>query len=92
MSVSKAQVLKLYRDMMREAKKIPAYNFRTYALRRIKHGFNENKNVKLECIKNKFNDGLLAYDSLKRQVIVSAIFKTDKIIVENQIGKPCTYG
>ncbi|CAH1394919.1 unnamed protein product [Nezara viridula] len=74
MSVSKWQILKLYRDMMREAKKIPAYNFRNYALRRIKHGFNENRNLKLEGITQKFNDGRLAYDCLKRQVSIFHLF------------------
>ncbi|XP_017370135.1 LYR motif-containing protein 4 isoform X1 [Cebus imitator] len=43
---SRAQVLDLYRAMLRESKRFSAYNYRTYAVRRIRDGFRENKNVK----------------------------------------------
>ncbi|XP_037700159.1 LYR motif-containing protein 4 isoform X2 [Choloepus didactylus] len=43
---SRAQVLDLYRAMLRESKHFSAYNYRTYALRRIRDAFRENKNVK----------------------------------------------
>ncbi|XP_073733643.1 LYR motif-containing protein 4 isoform X1 [Callorhinus ursinus] len=43
---SRAQVLDLYRAMLRESKYFSAYNYRTYAVRRIRDAFRENKNVK----------------------------------------------
>ncbi|KAM9739973.1 LYR motif-containing protein 4 isoform 1-T1 [Dama dama] len=43
---SRAQVLDLYRAMLRESKRFGAYNYRTYAIRRIRDAFRENKNVK----------------------------------------------
>ncbi|CAD7673906.1 unnamed protein product [Nyctereutes procyonoides] len=43
---SRAQVLDLYRAMLRESKHFGAYNYRTYAVRRIRDAFRENKNVK----------------------------------------------
>ncbi|XP_063488749.1 LYR motif-containing protein 4 isoform X2 [Symphalangus syndactylus] len=43
---SRAQVLDLYRAMLRESKRFSAYNYRTYAVRRIRDAFRENKNVK----------------------------------------------
>ncbi|NP_001305712.1 LYR motif-containing protein 4 isoform 5 [Homo sapiens] len=43
---SRAQVLSLYRAMLRESKRFSAYNYRTYAVRRIRDAFRENKNVK----------------------------------------------
>ncbi|XP_076999890.1 LYR motif-containing protein 4 isoform X1 [Tamandua tetradactyla] len=43
---SRAQVLDLYRAMLRESKHFSAYNYRTYAIRRIRDAFRENKNVK----------------------------------------------
>ncbi|XP_063461202.1 LYR motif-containing protein 4 isoform X3 [Pan paniscus] len=43
---SRAQVLALYRAMLRESKRFSAYNYRTYAVRRIRDAFRENKNVK----------------------------------------------
>ncbi|XP_020955796.1 LYR motif-containing protein 4 isoform X1 [Sus scrofa] len=42
---SRAQVLDLYRAMLRESKHFSAYNYRTYAIRRIRDAFRENKNV-----------------------------------------------
>ncbi|XP_050645638.1 LYR motif-containing protein 4 isoform X1 [Macaca thibetana thibetana] len=43
---SRAQVLDLYRAMLRESKRFSSYNYRTYAVRRIRDAFRENKNVK----------------------------------------------
>ncbi|XP_042536292.1 LYR motif-containing protein 4-like isoform X2 [Dipodomys spectabilis] len=43
---SRAQVLDLYRAMLRESKHFNSYNYRTYAVRRIRDAFRENKNVK----------------------------------------------
>ncbi|XP_043575435.1 LYR motif-containing protein 4-like isoform X1 [Chiloscyllium plagiosum] len=40
-----SQVLSLYRRMLKESKKFTTYNYRTFALRRIKDAFRENKNV-----------------------------------------------
>ncbi|XP_067910584.1 LYR motif-containing protein 4 isoform X2 [Heterodontus francisci] len=42
---TRCQVLSLYRVMLKESKKFPSYNYRTFALRRIKDAFRENKNV-----------------------------------------------
>ncbi|XP_048868211.1 LYR motif-containing protein 4 isoform X1 [Brienomyrus brachyistius] len=44
-SCSRSQVISLYRMLMKESKKFPSYNFRTYALCRVKHGFRENQHV-----------------------------------------------
>ncbi|XP_036112856.1 LYR motif-containing protein 4 isoform X2 [Molossus molossus] len=43
---SRAQVLDLYRAMLRECKHFSAYNYRTYAIRRIRDAFRENKSAK----------------------------------------------
>ncbi|XP_036302181.1 LYR motif-containing protein 4 isoform X3 [Pipistrellus kuhlii] len=43
---SRARVLDLYRAMLRESKQFSAYNYRTYAIRKIRDAFRENKNVK----------------------------------------------
>ncbi|KAG9347715.1 hypothetical protein JZ751_003728 [Albula glossodonta] len=42
---SRTQVLSLYRMLMKESKKFPSYNYRTYALRRIRDAFRENQSV-----------------------------------------------
>ncbi|XP_066181253.1 LYR motif-containing protein 4 isoform X2 [Sylvia atricapilla] len=42
---SRAQVLRLYRALLRESQRFSGYNYRTYAIRRIRDAFRENKNV-----------------------------------------------
>ncbi|XP_026130703.1 LYR motif-containing protein 4-like isoform X1 [Carassius auratus] len=44
-SCSRTQVISLYRMLVKESKKFSSYNYRTYALRRVKDGFRENLHV-----------------------------------------------
>ncbi|MCJ8728941.1 hypothetical protein PDJAM_G00010310 [Pangasius djambal] len=66
---SRTQVLTLYRMLLRESKKIPSYNYRTYALRRVRDAFRENRNVEdpkvLEQLLSKACDNLAI---IQRQV------------------------
>ncbi|KAK2516870.1 Lyrm4 [Columba livia] len=43
---SRAQVLRLYRALLRESQRFSSYNYRTYAVRRIRDAFRENKHIK----------------------------------------------
>ncbi|KAM6088659.1 LYR motif-containing protein 4 isoform 1-T1 [Chlamydotis macqueenii] len=43
---SRAQVLRLYRALLRESQRFGGYNYRMYAIRRIRDAFRENKNIK----------------------------------------------
>ncbi|KAM6210766.1 LYR motif-containing protein 4 isoform 2-T2 [Sarcoramphus papa] len=43
---SRAQVLRLYRALLRESQRFGGYNYRTYAIRRIRDAFRENKDIK----------------------------------------------
>ncbi|XP_043446829.1 LYR motif-containing protein 4 isoform X1 [Prionailurus viverrinus] len=67
---SRAQVLDLYRAMLRESKHFSAYNYRTYAVRRIRDAFRENKNVKdpveIQTLVNKAKRDL---EIIRRQVM-----------------------
>ncbi|XP_072459837.1 LYR motif-containing protein 4 isoform X3 [Notamacropus eugenii] len=66
---SRAQVLDLYRVMLRESGKFTSYNYRTYAIRRIREAFRENKNVKdsaqIQMLVNKAKRNL---EIIRRQV------------------------
>ncbi|KAM6454728.1 LYR motif-containing protein 4 isoform 2-T2 [Liasis olivaceus] len=42
----RAQVLRLYRALLRESQGFTAYGYRTYAIRRIRDAFRENKSTK----------------------------------------------
>uniref|UniRef100_A0A3Q1BDD6 Complex 1 LYR protein domain-containing protein n=2 Tax=Amphiprion ocellaris TaxID=80972 RepID=A0A3Q1BDD6_AMPOC len=44
-SSSRAQVISLYRTMLKESQKFSSYNYRTYALRRVRDAFRANGKV-----------------------------------------------
>ncbi|KAM9665207.1 LYR motif-containing protein 4 isoform 2-T2 [Trichechus inunguis] len=82
---SRAQVLDLYRAMLRESKHFSAYNYRTYAVRRIRDAFRENKNVEdpveIQILVSKAKRDL---EIIRRQVLISQLYSTDKLIIEKQ--------
>ncbi|XP_065523498.1 LYR motif-containing protein 4 isoform X2 [Lathamus discolor] len=78
---SRAQVLRLYRALLRESQRFSSYNYRTYAIRRIRDAFRENKNIKdsgkIEELVNKAKANL---EVIHRQVfswraLISSIFQ-----------------
>ncbi|XP_036593611.1 LYR motif-containing protein 4 [Trichosurus vulpecula] len=81
---SRAQVLDLYRVMLRESRKFTSYNYRTYAIRRIREAFRENKNVKdsaqIQMLVNKAKRNL---DIIRRQTLINEMYSTDKLVIEN---------
>ncbi|CAH0698115.1 unnamed protein product [Spodoptera exigua] len=82
--VTKRQVLSMYKLLMREAEKFPNYNFRSYALRRIRDGFKENKALTdLKQIKQQYEFATENLSIIKRQVIVGDLYRTDKLVIEN---------
>lgn len=87
---SRAQVLDLYRAMLRESKRFSAYNYRTYAIRRIRDAFRENKNVKdpveIQSLVNKAKKDL---GMIQRQVHIGQLYMTNKLVIEDQ-EKPRT--
>uniref|UniRef100_A0A669DCI8 Complex 1 LYR protein domain-containing protein n=1 Tax=Oreochromis niloticus TaxID=8128 RepID=A0A669DCI8_ORENI len=44
-AAARSQVMSLYRTMLRESAKFPSYNYRNYALRRVRDAFKANRNV-----------------------------------------------
>ncbi|KAJ8267999.1 hypothetical protein COCON_G00131710 [Conger conger] len=82
-SSSRTQVLSLYRMLIRECKKFPSYNYRTYALRRVQDGFRENRNVDnpklLDRLLSQAREDLAV---IKRQVSIGHLYSAQKTIVE----------
>ncbi|XP_041039433.1 LYR motif-containing protein 4 isoform X3 [Carcharodon carcharias] len=67
---SSRQVLSLYRVMLKESKKFSSYNYRTFALRRIKDTFRENKNVtNPEVIQELIEKAEANTEVIRRQVV-----------------------
>ncbi|XP_053103730.1 LYR motif-containing protein 4 isoform X1 [Hemicordylus capensis] len=79
----RAQVLRLYRALLRESQGFTAYGYRTYAIRRIRDAFRENKNIKdsteIETLVNKANANL---DMIHRQVAIGQLYSTQKLVIE----------
>ncbi|XP_028824525.1 LYR motif-containing protein 4 isoform X1 [Denticeps clupeoides] len=81
---SKAQVLSLYRMLIKESKKFPSYNYRTYALRRVRDAFRENHKVD----DPKVQEQLIrkAWDTLaliQRQVSIGQMYQAQQTVVED---------
>ncbi|KAG5851084.1 LYR motif-containing protein 4A-like [Anguilla anguilla] len=85
---SKSQVLSLYRMLMKESKKFPSYNYRTYALRRIRDAFRENRTVSdpkaVETLLNRAWDSLAV---IQRQVSIGKLYTAQKTVVEDRGAK-----
>ncbi|KAL4088324.1 hypothetical protein PRIC1_012747 [Phytophthora ramorum] len=69
-------VLSLYREMLRHAAQFETYNFRSYALRRVKEDFRKNKSLQTGSHEQQ---EALAFarqqaDVLYRQVVVSKLY------------------
>ncbi|KAK9745979.1 Complex 1 protein (LYR family) [Popillia japonica] len=79
------QVIVLYKALIREAKKLPAYNFRNYALRRIRDSFKENRIIKEPAqVAAAIQEGKKSLELIKRQVIIGQIYDTEKLVIEYQ--------
>ncbi|KAL3666914.1 hypothetical protein V7S43_007863 [Phytophthora oleae] len=76
MSMSSSSVLRLYREMLRNAAKVETYNFRAYATRRVKEDFRKNSALKAGSPEQ---EKALVFareqaDVLYRQMIVSKLY------------------
>jgi hypothetical protein len=68
--VNKKLVLSLYKQMIKEAGKFDAYNFRKYAIRRIRDGFRDNRVLSNETqIQSALEEASRNLETIKRQVI-----------------------
>ncbi|XP_053570675.1 LYR motif-containing protein 4 [Bombina bombina] len=85
---SRAQVLALYKSMLRESQKFSSYSYRTYAIRRIRDAFKEKKNVDdFHEIQTLIHSGKENLQVIQRQVTVGEMYATHKLIIESS-SKP----
>ncbi|XP_048002042.1 LYR motif-containing protein 4B [Leguminivora glycinivorella] len=83
-SVTKMQVLSMYKNLMRESQKFANYNFRAYALRRVRDAFKANK--ALSDPKQIQKEYLFAKENLaiiRRQAAIGDMYQTEKLVIEN---------
>ncbi|CAD7077562.1 unnamed protein product [Hermetia illucens] len=77
------KVLSLYKSLLRESQKFSSYNFRMYALRKIRDEFREKKLLTDPArIKEEINFAEKNLGIIKRQVIVGNLYSTEKLIIE----------
>ncbi|XP_022182270.1 LYR motif-containing protein 4 [Myzus persicae] len=80
---TRAEVLKIYKTMLRESGKFSFYNYRMYAVRRVKDAFREQKAVNdVSKIQQHLLDARRFLDIIKRQAIVGDLYKFDKLVIE----------
>lgn len=74
----------LYREMMRESRKFPNYMFRTYALRRVRDAFHENRNVTDPAVVQKLiEDAHTNLQMIRRQVTIGNLYKGNPFVLES---------
>ncbi|XP_057680191.1 LYR motif-containing protein 4 [Corythoichthys intestinalis] len=80
---SRAQVISLYRMLLKESYNFPSYNYRTYAVRRVRDAFRLNKNVDdPKKVERLVLEGRQSLALIQRQVAVGGMFQAPKTVVE----------
>ncbi|OAD57090.1 LYR motif-containing protein 4 [Eufriesea mexicana] len=83
MANSRSAILSLYRNLIRESRKWNSYNYRMYALRKIRHEFQQNKAIQDQGkIDECYNKGLETLQVIKRQVTIGNLYSTRPLIIE----------
>ncbi|KAM4606650.1 LYR motif-containing protein 4 [Polymixia lowei] len=82
---TRAQVLSLYRMLLRESKKFPSYNYRTYALRRVQDMFRANRTVEdPQTVEMLMEEGRSSLALIQRQVSIGKMYETQRIVIEKK--------
>nr|XP_046227794.1 LYR motif-containing protein 4 [Scatophagus argus] len=81
---TRAQVISLYKMMLTESKKFPSYNYRTYALRRVRDTFRANRTVQdPNTVERLVAEGQQTLALIQRQVAIGKMFETQRTVVED---------
>ena len=74
-SLNSKAVLSLYKIMLRESEKFVDYNYRSYAIRRVKDGFRANARLTEESkIRGTISNAKENLEMIKRQTTVGQLF------------------
>eukprot|EP00567_Pseudictyota_dubia_P007292 CAMPEP_0197436114 /NCGR_PEP_ID=MMETSP1175-20131217/3591_1 /TAXON_ID=1003142 /ORGANISM="Triceratium dubium, Strain CCMP147" /LENGTH=80 /DNA_ID=CAMNT_0042965321 /DNA_START=15 /DNA_END=257 /DNA_ORIENTATION=+ len=74
--------LPLYRSLLREARRVSDYNFRNYAMRRVKVGFVANRDLQGEEASTALSDGMEQLEMLRRQVVLGQLYPSGRSVME----------
>lgn len=82
---SPAASLSLYRDLLRAAKGFSNYNFREYALRRVRESFREGAALSQSAdVSRAYAEGRVELDMLRRQSTISSLFPQGAHAMESE--------
>ncbi|XP_030382532.1 protein bcn92 [Scaptodrosophila lebanonensis] len=82
---TRRQAITLYRNLLREAEKLPSYNFRMYAARKIRDTFRANRTINdFEEIDRQVANAKQNLDLIRRQVIIGHLYTADKLVIEHK--------
>ncbi|XP_041453979.1 LYR motif-containing protein 4-like [Lytechinus variegatus] len=86
--VNRMKILSLYREMLREAQKFTGYNYRTYAVRRIRDAFQEHKaETNPELIEGYIKKAEDNLNIIRRQATISQLYREPKLVIESDSVK-----
>lgn len=81
------QALSLYRAMMREATKVNQYNFRHYAVRRVREDFRKNASLTGAEATEAIKRGHVDLQVLRRQQIVGNLYPAAMSVMDAPAAK-----
>ncbi|XP_038123743.1 LYR motif-containing protein 4 [Cyprinodon tularosa] len=80
---TRSQVISLYRMMLKESSKFPSYNYRTYAVRRVRDAFRANRKVEdPEAVRKLMEEGQQTLALIQRQVSIGKMYEAQRTVVE----------
>ncbi|KAF3703888.1 LYR motif-containing protein 4A [Channa argus] len=80
---TRSQVISLYRMMLKESNKFPSYNYRTYALRRVRDAFRANGKIEdPKAVERLMEEGQRTLALIQRQVSIGQMYKSQRTVVE----------
>jgi hypothetical protein len=71
---SSAEVVSLFRSLLKEARKFEDYNIREYVKRRTKQGFQQHKSANPEVAASAFLEGKEMLNVAKRQATIYSLY------------------
>ncbi|XP_042855412.1 protein bcn92-like [Penaeus japonicus] len=80
---ARREILSLYKSLLRESRKFPAYNYREYAIRRVRDGFKAGKNITNEADQQReMQVARESLDVIRRQVVIGHLYTPPNLVIE----------
>ncbi|XP_043961146.1 LYR motif-containing protein 4 isoform X1 [Gambusia affinis] len=80
---TRSQVISLYKMMLKESSRFPSYNYRTYALRRVRDAFRANRDVEdPKAVERLMEEGEQMLALIQRQVSIGKMYEAQRTVVD----------